>query len=206
VLTAAAPKRRASVTYSAAGMSKAGIASASWTSTVLPGSLPRLGASFETEPLEADLEVTGPVVLTLWVSSSTEDMDVFATLRNLDPAGQDVWEVGQQQQPVPVAKGWLRASHRALDRALTLPHRPYHAHDRRAWLEKGVPVRVDVEIWPTCMVFRKGHRIRLDIQPRDGVGSAPYTHYSADYNVGDNTIHTGGGTASHLLLPVIPAR
>jgi predicted acyl esterase len=67
-------------------------------------------------------------------------------------------------------------------------------------------VRIDVEIWPTCMVFRKGHRIRLDIQPRDGAGSVPYTHYSADYNTGDNTIYTGGGMASHLLLPVIPAR
>jgi len=53
-------------------------------------------------------------------------------------------------------------------------------------------------------VFGRGHRIRLDIQPRDGVGSAPYTHYSADYNTGINTIYTGGMTASHLLLPVIP--
>ena len=56
------------------------------------------------------------------------------------------------------------------------------------------------------MVFGKGHRIRLDIQPRDGVGSAPYTHYSADYNSGTNTIYTGGRTGSHLLLPVIPAK
>jgi predicted acyl esterase len=57
------------------------------------------------------------------------------------------------------------------------------------------------------MVFKKGHRIRLDIQPRDGVGSAPYTHYHGDYNSGGrNTIHTGGKYASHLLLPVIPAR
>ena len=56
------------------------------------------------------------------------------------------------------------------------------------------------------MVFRKGHRLRLDIQPRDGVGSAPYTHYSADYNTGENTIYTGGSTASHLLLPVIPKK
>ena len=55
------------------------------------------------------------------------------------------------------------------------------------------------------MVFRKGHRIRLDIQPRDGVGSPPYTHYSADYNTGLNTVHTGGSTASYLLLPVIPS-
>jgi putative CocE/NonD family hydrolase len=201
-----APRRTRPVTYSAAGMSKAGVASASWTSTVLPGSLPRLGVSFETPPLREDMEVTGPVVLTLWVASTTEDMDVYATLRNIDRDGNDVWEVGQQQQKVPVAKGWLRASHRALDLEQSLPYRPYHRHDRRQWLRNSQPVRMDVEIWPTCMVFRKGHRIRLDIQPRDGAGSAPYTHYSADYNTGDNTVYTGGGMASHLLLPVIPAR
>jgi len=67
-------------------------------------------------------------------------------------------------------------------------------------------VRLDVEIWPTSMVFAKGHRIRLDIQPRDGVGSAPYTHYSGDYNTGFNTLFAGGSRASHLLLPVIPPR
>jgi predicted acyl esterase len=127
-------------------------------------------------------------------------------MRNIDRDGRDVWEVGQQQQNVPVTKGWLRASHRGLDRDLSRPYRPYHLHDRRASLKKNEPVRLDVEIWPTCMVFRKGHRIRLDIQPRDGAGSAPYTHYSADYNTGDNTIYTGGGMASHLLLPMIPKK
>jgi putative CocE/NonD family hydrolase len=203
-LDPSAPGKSSSIEYSASGMSKAGVASASWTSTVLAGSLPRLGVSFETEPLREAIEITGPVVLNLWVSSTTDDMDVFATIRNIDPDGQDVWEVGQQQQPVPVAKGWLRASHRKLDSALTLPYRPYHAHDERQWLAPGEKVELNVEIWPTCMVFPKGHRIRLDIQPRDGVGSAPYTHYSADYNTGRNTIHTGGTTPSHLLLPVIP--
>lgn len=206
LLVTAPPRKKSVITYSAAAMSKAGVASASWTSTALPGSLPRLGVSFETDVLKEDLEVTGPVVLALWLSSSTEDMDLFATIRNIDREGMEVWEVGQQQQPVPVAKGWLRASHRHLDRSLTRPYRPYHAHDRRLWLKKNEPVKVDVEIWPTCMVFRKGHRIRLDIQPRDGVGSAPYTHYCADYNVGDNTIYTGGTMASHLLLPVIPQK
>ena len=62
-----------------------------------------------------------------------------------------------------------------------------------------------VEIWPTSIVLKKGHRLRVDIQPRDGVGSPPYTHYSADYNTGLNTVHTGGSTASYLLLPVIPS-
>ncbi|MBI4195540.1 MAG: CocE/NonD family hydrolase [Betaproteobacteria bacterium] len=205
-LTTTAPRTRSALAYSASGMTKAGVASASWTSTALAGSLPRLGVSFQTDPLSEDLEITGPVNLVLWVSSSTVDMDIFATIRNIDPDGRDVWEIGQQQQQVPVAKGWLRASHRKLDPGLSLPYRPYHAHDERQWLTPGETVPVQVEIWPTCMVFRKGHRMRLDIQPRDGVGSAPYTHYSADYNAGENTVYTGGSTASYLLLPLIPHR
>ena len=54
-----APRRSASVSYSASGMTKAGVAAASWTSTALAGSLPRMGASFETAPLKEDTEVTG---------------------------------------------------------------------------------------------------------------------------------------------------
>ncbi len=54
------------------------------------------------------------------------------------------------------------------------------------------------------LVFKKGHRIWLDIQPRDGVGSAHYMHYHADYNTGTNTVYAGGEMDSHLLLPVIP--
>ncbi len=199
-----AARKSTSVSYSASGMTKAGVASASWTSTVLAGALPQLGVAFESAPLKEDTEITGPAVLVLWVSSTTEDMDVFATLRNIAPNGKDVFELGQQSQPVPVAKGWLRASHRETDPEHDLPYRPYHAHLQRALLKPGEIVRLEVEIWPTCMVFKKGHRIRLDIQPRDGVGSFPYTHYSADYNTGSNVIHAGGAHPSHLLLPVVP--
>ncbi len=186
-------------------MTKSGVASASWTSTALAGSLPDMGASFQTEPMKEDTEVTGPVTLVLWVSSTTEDMDVFATIRNIGPDGKDVFELGQQSQPVPVAKGWLRASHRKKDEALSTPWRPYHAHMDREWLKPGEVVPMEIEIWPTSMVFRKGHRVRLDVQSRDGVGSAPYTHYAADYNTGTNAIFTGGARASYLLLPAIPA-
>ena len=203
-LAAAAPRKASSLEYPASGMTKAGVASASWTSTALAGSLPQMGVSFETAPFPEATEVTGPVVLVLWVASTTEDMDIFATLRNIDPDGKDVWETGQQGQPVPVAKGWLRASHRRLDEDLSRPYRPYHAHLEREWLAPGKPVRVEVEIWPTSMVFAKGHRLRLDVQPRDGAGSTPYTHYSADYNTGTNTVFAGGDRASYLLLPIIP--
>ena len=54
------------------------------------------------------------------------------------------------------------------------------------------------------MVFDRSHRLRLDIQPRDGFGSAPYTHYNGDYNSGMNTLHLGGRWDSYLLLPIIP--
>ena len=206
-LASDAARRSASISYPVSAMTKAGMASASWTSTALAGSVATSGVSFETEPLVEDTEATGPIVLVLWVSSTTQDMDVFATLRNIAPDGSDVFELGQQGQPVPVAKGWLRASHRELDPIRTLPWRPYHAHARRAWLARGEVVRLDVEIWPTSMVFAKGHRIRLDVTPRDGIGSEPYTHYHADYNAGaENTLHTGGSRASHLLLPIIPRR
>src|SRR5215472_13125977 len=162
------------------------------------------GVALETPPLAQDVEVTGPVAAVLWVASSTEDMDLFLTIRNIDGDGNEVLETGQQGTPVPVAKGWLRVSHRELDPELSLPYRPYHRHQRRLYLTPGEIVRVEVEIWPTSMVFKKGHRIRLDIQPRDGVGSSHYMHYHADYNTGSNTIYAGGDMDSHLLLPVIP--
>jgi len=78
--------------------------------------------------------------------------------------------------------------------------------ERRLFLKPGEIVKVDVEIWPTSMVFKKGHRIRLDVQPRDGVGSQGYLHYHADYNTGTNTVYAGGERESYLLLPVIPPK
>jgi len=92
---------------------------------------------------------------------------------------------------------------RKLDPAKSLPYRPYHSHDERLWLKPGEAVECQVEVWATSMVFKKGHRIRVDVQPRDGVGSAPYTHYHADYNRGaQNTIYFRGDKPSWLMLPI----
>ena len=204
-LDAKKPAEVASLTYAASSLGTMGSTSAASSQVLGGGIKPGMGVALETPPLAADTEVTGPLAAVLWVSSSTEDMDLFLTLRNFDPAGKEVMETGQQGAPVPVAKGWLRVSHRELDPELSRPWRPYHRHVRRLYLTPGEIVRVEVEIWPTSMVFQKGHRIRLDIQPRDGVGSAHYMHYHADYNSGaTNTIYAGGGMDSYLLLPVIP--
>jgi putative CocE/NonD family hydrolase len=168
----------------------------------------RSGVSFETPPMEKDTEVTGPLVLNLWVSSSAEDTDIYATIRNIDANGKDVCEVGQRGEPVGcVTKGWLRASHRKLDPEKSLPYRPYHAHDERWWLEPDEIVECQVEIWPTSMVFKKGHKLRLDLTPRDGVASGHFTHYNADYNAGaKNSLYSGGDKLSWLMLPIIPAK
>jgi hypothetical protein len=193
-LTAECPKTTGKVTYEASFPSRPG--DHQW------------GVSFETEPMKEDTEVTGPIVLNLWVSSTSEDMDIFATIRNIGPDGKDLHEIGQRAAPVQcVTKGWLRASHRKLDPAKSLPYRPYHAHDERWWLKDGEIVECQVEIWPTSMVFRKGHKLRLDIGPMDGVGTLYFSHFHIDYNYGaKNTIYSGGDKQSYLLLPVIPPK
>jgi predicted acyl esterase len=199
------PAAVGSRTYAASSLGTMGSTSAASSQVMGGGIKPGMGLSLETTKLAVDTEITGPIAAVLWVSSSTEDMDLFLTLRNIDPDGKDVMETGQQGAPVPVAKGWLRVSHRELDPELSRPYRPYHRHLRRLYLTPGEIVQVEVEIWPTSMVFKRGHRIRLDIQPRDGIGSAHYMHYHADYNAGTNSIHAGGDKPSYLLLPLIPA-
>jgi predicted acyl esterase len=193
-LTASLPVSPATVSYMQSAPSR-------------PGKMPR-GVSFVTPPMTEDLEVTGPIVLNVWISSTGEDVDIFATIRNIGPDGKDLYEVGQQEEPLQcVTKGWLRASHRKLDPEKSLPYRPYHAHDERQWLKPDEVVECQVEIWPTSMVFRKGHRLRLDISPADGVGTQHFTHFHADYNQGAQaTLHAGGDKPSYLLLPVIPPK
>ena len=146
--------RRSSRTYAATSLGSMGSTSAASSQVMGGGIKPGMGISLETPPLPQDVEVTGPLAASFWVSSSTEDMDLFLTLRNFDADGNEVLETGQQGAPVPVAKGWLRVSHRELDPELTLPYRPYHKHTRRLYLKPGEIVKVDVEIWPTSMVFR----------------------------------------------------
>lgn len=189
------------ISYSGSNPNKAGIGSGSSA----PG-IGRSGISFVTDPMAHDTEITGPLMANLWVSSTAEDMDVMVTLRNIDPDGKEVFELGQQGQPVVLTKGWLRASHRKLDPQKSLPYRPYHAHNERLWLEPDVPVECQIEIISTCIVLKKGHQLRVDIHAQDSAGSGNFTHFHADYN--EEAIHTfyaGGAMNSYILLPIIPS-
>jgi hypothetical protein len=186
------------------------------------------GVTFLTPPLESPTEITGPVAAKLFVSSATEDADLFLVVRVFSPDLKEVVFHGALDPHTPVAQGWLRVSHRKLDDQLTLPYRPYHAHDEVQPMTPGEVYEVDVEIWPTCIVVPPGHRIALTVRGKDYVypgdvaddgeklggvwnGVGPFKHDDprdrpADVFGGDVTIHTGPDRQSHLLLPVIPAR
>lgn len=183
------------------------------------------GATFLSAPLEADTEITGPSAAKLFLSSRTRDADVFLVLRVFDPQGEEVVFYGALDPHTPVGQGWLRASHRKLDPARSLPYRPYHPHDEVQPLTPGEPVELDVEIWPTCIVVPKGYRIGLTVRGRDyewdGAaavlsnmknpmkGCGPFVHDDPqdrpmDVFGGTNTLHFDAGAAPYLLLPVIP--
>ncbi len=125
------------------------------------------GVTFMTPPLAAETEITGPSAVKLFLSSSTEDADVFAVLRVFSPDMTEIVFQGAIDPHTPIGQGWLRASHRKLDPALSKPWRPYHTHDERQPLKPGVPVELDVEIWPTSIVVPAGYRIALTIRGKD---------------------------------------
>jgi predicted acyl esterase len=168
------------------------------------------GVSFMLPPLVAPLEITGPVTLRLWMASSTVDADVFVVLRAFAPDGEEVIFTGAHE-PTPVARGWLRASHRACDPLRSTPWRPFHAHMAAEQLSPGDIYPLDIEIWPTCLALPPGYRLALTLQGRDFLvsGAGRIQHDDPDDRDptifgGRHTIHTGGGHASYLLLPVIP--
>ncbi len=125
------------------------------------------GVTFLTAPLAAATEITGPIAAKLFVSSETADADLFLVLRVFAPDMKEITFQGALDPHTPIAQGWLRASHRKLDPALTLRYRPYHTHDEKQPLAPGTVYELDVEIWPTSIVVPAGHRIGLTVRGRD---------------------------------------
>ena len=186
------------------------------------------GVTFLTAPLEKATEITGPIAAKLWVSSETTDADLFLVVRVFTPDMKEVTFQGALDPHTPIAQGWLRASHRKLDRGLTLPYRPYHTHDEPQPLTPGQAYELDVEIWPTSVVVPAEHRIGLTVRGRDyeypggpgmglGVlgevftGVGPFQHNDPRDRPPEIfgttvTIHCGPGRRSHLLLPIVPPK
>lgn len=183
------------------------------------------GLTFFSAPLDKPMEITGPAMAKLFVSSSTRDADIFVILRVFAPDGTEVTFQGAQDPRTPIAQGWLRASHRKLDPSLSLPYRPYHSHDDVQPLAPGQCVELDIEIWPTCIVIPPGYRLALTIKGKDyehggppvavpGIqypltGVGPFLHVNPrnrppDVFSGRTSLHSTAQNAPYILLPVIP--
>ncbi len=142
---------------------------------------------FTTAPFTRETEVTGPVSLDLWVSSSAVDTDFTGKLLDVAPTGfaQNLTE------------GILRMRYR-------------NSPAKQQLLKPGELVRVTVDMWATSNVFLAGHKLRLE------VSSSNFPRFDRNLNTGEeqatatrpvkatNTIYHDRAHPSALLLPVVP--
>ncbi|MEK5029461.1 CocE/NonD family hydrolase [Paenibacillus sp. FSL M7-1046] len=160
---------------------------------------------FETAPFENETEILGPIKLRLWASSTTDDMDIFVSLRNIDPLGNEVVNSGALTDHFPISQGWLRASLRKTDDQISAEYKPYYSFDEIQKLIPGEVYPLDIEIWDSAIVVAKGNRLLLEIGSQNQSGCALLTQ-TADDRVweADVTLYTGDEFDSYLLLPIIP--
>jgi uncharacterized protein len=158
---------------------------------------------FRTEPLGRDTEVTGPVSVVVFVSSSAVDTDFTAKLVDEYPPSADY----PDGYAMNVQDGIVRARLRGFTQAGP-GYRRIYAHKEEP-LTPGEIVQVTIELWSTSLLFRAGHRIRLDIS------SSNFPRFDINPNTGErfaarrlppavarNTIHFGPGHPSHVVLPI----
>ena len=146
--------------------------------------------TYTTAPLEADVNVTGHPVVTLWLSSSTGDADVIVLLEEVDPDGVSFY----------VSEGVLRASHRALAEApwdnLGLPFQRSFAEDVEP-LPDGAPGELVMDLLPTSTIFNAGNRIRIAIMGADA-DNIELPAEAPTIGVHRTSVHP-----SRLVLPVV---
>jgi putative CocE/NonD family hydrolase len=142
---------------------------------------------YTSDPLPADSEVTGPIKLVLYAATDAVDTDWTAKLVDLSPSGY----------AKNLTDGIIRARYRESTTHTTL-------------LEPGRVYAYEIDLGVTGNVFRKGHRIRLE------VSSSNFPRFNRNLNTGHKfgsdqtmqvahqTIHHSKDYPSHLVLPVIP--
>ncbi|NVJ99428.1 MAG: CocE/NonD family hydrolase [Alphaproteobacteria bacterium] len=148
--------------------------------------------SFETPALDQDLAVAGPISAKLWISSDCPDTDFVVKLIDVHPANPDFPEGFAMN----ITDGILRARYRE-DQSVP------------ALLEQGKIYEVDIELFATANLFKKGHRVRIDI------ASSNFPHFDFNPNTGEpdgawattirakNRVFMDQKRPSRILLPVL---
>lgn len=141
---------------------------------------------FTGEALKAELEVTGPVKVVLYASSTAKDTDFTAKLLDVHPDGR----------PFNLCDGIVRASYR-------------DSKGEPSLIQPGKVYRYEIDLWVTSNAFLPGHKIRVEIS------SSNFPRFDRNLNTGEpfgtgtkfikaaQTIYHDKERPSHVLLPVI---
>lgn len=141
---------------------------------------------FTGAPLNAPLEVTGPVSFHCWAASDAPDTDFVARLCDVYPDGRSF----------NVCEGILRARYR-------------DGFEREQLMEAGKVYEFKVDLWSTSLVFNKGHRLRLQVTSSCSPGWDPNPNTGDPFRANTrtrparNTLYLDAQRPSHLLLPVM---
>ena len=150
---------------------------------------------FQTEPLTADMTVIGPITVKLFASVTTVDADFTAKLVDVYPSSTD-WPGGFD---LNLTDAIVRGRYRA-------------TRDHAVMLQPGRVYEFTIDPFPTANVFKKGHRIRVDIS------SSNFPRFDVNPNTGeplgknrrlvttDISIQHSATYPSHIVLPLAPAR
>ena len=174
---------------------------------------------YMTDPLAEDTLVAGPIVINFFASIDQKNTNWIFTLKDVGP-DESVRTGREGERFVPddlpereVTRGWMKASHRAVDEERSQPWEPWHPYTREAEEEiiPGEIYEYNAEILATANCFKKGHRICIEIASLDlptgtgGLTNAEYIPYhlcSSQTTV--HKIYHNAKYPSHLLLPIIP--
>ncbi len=173
---------------------------------------------YMTDPLSKDTEVTGPLSLHFWAEIDQPDTNWIIIIKDVGPdVSVQTAREGEMERPRvferEVTRGWLKASHRALDEKKSLPGQPFHPLTRSAQkpVVPGEINKYDVQIAPTSNLFKRDHRICVEITAMDvptGVAGDSAVEYIPYHICSSKTtvhkIYRCQKYPSHLLLPVIP--
>jgi predicted acyl esterase len=162
--------------------------------------------TFTTTPLDRDLEICGPIKLVLYASSSACDTDFFIKLSDQFPQAPEDRGKGLNPFAELITRGWLRASHRALDPKHSTEMVPYHTHNDPRPLTPNEIYNFEISLEPMAYLIQKGHRLRLEIVNGDSpISEQLWPHYYRPDKVGSDTIHHDAAHPSELILPISPA-
>ncbi len=150
-------------------------------------------------PLDEDMQVIGPASINFFASVDQDDANWMPKLFDVAPDGTET----------RLGKGYLKASHRALDPEKSKPGEPYHPHtkERLETIKPGEIYEYNIGLGVISNVFKAGHRIKVMIESLESPRDAEIQiHYHPHLNSARATLHKiyrNKQYRSHLLLPVV---